>query len=53
MSEFTAAHSGQERKVLFEGKNKNGMIEGYSDNYIRVEAPYSSEYENRIVDWRI
>jgi len=50
MQWFAGNHSGHSRKVLFEG-NKNGMMEGYSDNYIRVTSPYRAEWENKIIDW--
>lgn len=50
---FTERHRGQVRKVLFEGKGKNGLMEGYTDNYIRIAAPYKEEWANRIVDWMI
>jgi threonylcarbamoyladenosine tRNA methylthiotransferase MtaB len=51
MIAFTNKHQGQNRKVLFESVNKNGMMEGYSDNYIKVTTPYKAEWENQIVDW--
>lgn len=53
MQQFTEQHIGQSRKVLFESVNKNGMMEGYSDNYIKITAPYRKEWENQIVDWTI
>ncbi len=53
MQHFTTEHSGQSRKVLFEGKSKNGMMEGYTDNYIKVSAPYKKEWVNEIIDWKI
>jgi threonylcarbamoyladenosine tRNA methylthiotransferase MtaB len=53
MQAFTNKHIGQTRKVLFEHVNKNGMMEGYSDNYIKISAPFKQEWENEIVDWRI
>jgi threonylcarbamoyladenosine tRNA methylthiotransferase MtaB len=53
MQQFTEAHIGQTRKVLFEGANKNGMMEGFSDNYIKVTSPFKAEWENEIVDWVI
>jgi threonylcarbamoyladenosine tRNA methylthiotransferase MtaB len=53
MQYFTNRHSGEKRKVLFEGYNKNGMMEGYTDNYIKVTAPYTAEWVNNIVEWRI
>jgi threonylcarbamoyladenosine tRNA methylthiotransferase MtaB len=53
MQQFRNAHSGGIRKVLFEGESKNGMMEGYTDNYIKIEAPYKTEWTNEIVDWKI
>jgi threonylcarbamoyladenosine tRNA methylthiotransferase MtaB len=53
MQQFTRQHSGQTRKVLFEGKNKNGMMDGYTDNYIKITVPYKEEWTNEIIDWRI
>ena len=53
MQAFTQKHIGQTRKILFEHVNKNGMMEGYSDNYIKVSSPYKTEWENQIVDWVI
>lgn len=51
MQHFTEKHIGETRKVLFEGHNKNGTMEGYTDNYIKVTTPYREEWENEIVDW--
>jgi len=53
MQYFTQQHEGQTRKVLFEGHVKTGMMEGYTDNYIKITTPYKAEWVNEIVDWRI
>ncbi len=53
MQYFTNQHIGQTRKVLFETKNKTGMLEGYTDNYIKVTVPYQAEWENKIAAWKI
>ncbi len=53
MQHFTSLHQGQSRKVLFEGYEKNGMMEGYTDNYIRIATPYRTEWANQIIDWTI
>ncbi len=53
MQYFTGQHAGQTRKVLFEGLHKNGMMEGYTDNYIRIAAPFREEMVNRIAEWKI
>lgn len=62
MQYFSEQHSGQTRKVLFEGQNNNaclndsvgqGMMEGYTDNYIKITTPFRKEWVNEIVDWKI
>jgi len=53
MQYFTEQHRGQVRKVLFEKQEKGNMMEGYTDNYIRITAPYLEEWRNQIVDWKI
>jgi threonylcarbamoyladenosine tRNA methylthiotransferase MtaB len=50
---FSAQHTGQTRKVLFESAEKNGMMEGYTDNYIKVQTPYREEWVNQLVDWKL
>ena len=50
---FTQQHSGETRKVLFESYNKNGMMEGFSDNYIKITAPYKAEWVNKIINWKL
>lgn len=53
MQAFTAGFYGQTRPVLFEGAQANGMMEGYTDNYIRVSTPYRDEWVNMLVDWAL
>ncbi|UAY51271.1 tRNA (N(6)-L-threonylcarbamoyladenosine(37)-C(2))-methylthiotransferase MtaB [Ferruginibacter albus] len=53
MQYFTQQHIGETRKVLFEENNKNGMMEGYSDNYIKITASYKQDWVNEIVEWKI
>ena len=53
MQSFIAQHAGETRKVLFEDCNKNNMMEGYTDNYIRISALYKMEWANKIIDWKI
>lgn len=50
---FTQQHNGTTRSVLFEAHNKDGMMEGYTDNYIRISTPYRAEWANQLVDWTI
>ncbi|HNF38409.1 MAG TPA: tRNA (N(6)-L-threonylcarbamoyladenosine(37)-C(2))-methylthiotransferase MtaB, partial [Chitinophagaceae bacterium] len=53
MQYFTEQHRGQTRPVLFEGHSKTGMMEGYTDNYIRITTPHRTEWANEIVNWKI
>ncbi len=53
MQYFTAQHANETRKILFEDHNKNGMMEGYTDNYIRVAIPYRKEWANAIIEWKL
>jgi len=50
---FTQQQVGTNRKVLFEIFEKEGMMEGYSDNYIRITTPYRKEWANEIVEWKM
>jgi threonylcarbamoyladenosine tRNA methylthiotransferase MtaB len=50
---FEEQHHGQVRKVLFEHQDREGMMEGYTDNYIRVQTPYRPEWVNQVVDWKL
>ena len=50
---FTNQHIGQTRKVLFESHQKNNMMEGFTDNYIKITTPYRAEWVNQLVDWTI
>jgi threonylcarbamoyladenosine tRNA methylthiotransferase MtaB len=50
---FTSLHDGQTRKVLFESGRDNGMMEGYTDNYIKVSIPFRQDLFNQIIDWKI
>jgi threonylcarbamoyladenosine tRNA methylthiotransferase MtaB len=53
MQYFTEQHHGQTRKVLFEGHENKGMMEGYTDNYIKITTPFRKEWVNEIVNWKI
>jgi len=53
LQNFTLEHHGQTRKVLFEGLHKNGLMEGYTDNYIKVSASFKKEWSNNIIDWKL
>ena len=53
MQYFTEQHHGRTRKVLFEGHENKGMMEGYTNNYIKITTPFRKEWVNEIVEWKI
>ena len=46
--EFIAANKGLKAKVLFESTDRNGIMSGYTENYIRIERPFDPSAINRI-----
>lgn len=46
---FDTSFSGEVRPVLFEGANHDGVMLGWTDNYIRVGIPFNPRYENKIL----
>jgi len=53
LREFTRQHEGETRKVLFEAPDKNGIMCGYSDNYIKIAVPFKKEWSNSIIEWKL
>ena len=53
MQYFTRRHEGQTRKVLLEGHVTTPMMEGYTDNYIKITTPYREEWVNQVIDWNL
>ena len=47
---FYKSNINQIRPVLFESKNYDGYIHGYTDNYIRVKALWSKNLVDNVVD---
>jgi len=47
---FYKEHLHTQRAVLFEEDIKNGMIFGFTDNYIRVSAPFNENLTNQIIN---
>ena len=45
---FATKFLGTEREVLFESTDRNGLMYGYTDNYLRVAAPYQTSKINTI-----
>jgi threonylcarbamoyladenosine tRNA methylthiotransferase MtaB len=50
---FYLSFAHQEKSVLFESEDDNGKMSGFTDNYIRVEIPYSPELVNTIIPVRL
>jgi threonylcarbamoyladenosine tRNA methylthiotransferase MtaB len=47
-NEFAKRYLGTERDVLFESTDRSGQMFGYTDNYLRVCAPYDTSKINQI-----
>lgn len=50
LRDFIGCHKGSTRPVLWEHSNHNGKIFGFTDNYIRVSAPWDASLPNTITD---
>lgn len=50
---FYKQHIGGDYNVLFESENKNGFIEGYTENYIRVRKNWNKNLVGKIQKVRI
>lgn len=50
---FAERFLGETREVLFESTNHNGIMYGYTDNYLRVAAPYDASKVNTICPVRL
>lgn len=48
--EFYRSQCGKTRSVLLEHGKKNGLMYGFSDNYVRVQTPYRKDWENQCID---
>lgn len=53
LKEFTAEYIGKELPVLFEQPAKGQPMHGFTDNYIKVYAPYQAEYINSVAMVRL
>ncbi len=45
---FYESQLGNELTVLFEGENKDGFIHGFTENYVKVKAPWNPELINTL-----
>ena len=47
---FYEPFEGTVRPVLFEHEEKDGLMFGYTDNYLRVQIPFDARYSGKIID---
>lgn len=47
---FVEANRGIREKVLFESTDRDGMMEGYTGNYIRIRRPYDPDAVGRLTE---
>lgn len=45
---FYESQIGNEFTVLFEGENKEGYIHGFTENYVKIKAPWDPELVNTL-----
>ncbi|MDM9630578.1 tRNA (N(6)-L-threonylcarbamoyladenosine(37)-C(2))-methylthiotransferase MtaB [Robiginitalea aurantiaca] len=45
---FYESQLGTDHTVLFEGENKKGYIHGFTENYVKVKAPWNPELVNTL-----
>ena len=50
LNHFYTNHIGKRHTVLFEQEEKDGMIHGYTENYIKVKTMFDKSLVNRLVD---
>ncbi|MGP2569573.1 tRNA (N(6)-L-threonylcarbamoyladenosine(37)-C(2))-methylthiotransferase MtaB [Ornithobacterium rhinotracheale] len=47
---FYQSQLGTRRKVVWEAENKDGMMFGYTENYIKVQTPYNPDLINQCTE---
>ena len=50
---FYESQIGTHRTVLFEGENKEGYIQGFTENYVKVRTPWDPALVNTLCDIRL
>ncbi len=49
-SDFVHTVLNTSAKVLFESTNKNELMFGYTENYVRIQMPYNHDYISKVVE---
>ena len=50
---FYRDHQGTVRPVLWEGDEKDGVMHGFTDNYVKVQHPYDAALEGQLTEVRL
>lgn len=50
---FHLSHLNTKREVLFEAQNYNGVMYGFTDNYIKIAVPFRDDLINRTVEVKL
>lgn len=50
---FYEQQIGTTRKVIFESENKNGFMFGFTENYVRVKAPFNQAWINQLKECKL
>jgi threonylcarbamoyladenosine tRNA methylthiotransferase MtaB len=53
LNQFYSEHIGSSRTVLFESEGKDGMIHGFTDNYIKVKTEFDTSLVRQLIDVRL
>ena len=51
--QFYNSQLGSKKVVLFEGQNKEGYINGFTENYVKIRAPWNPELGNTLKTVRL
>jgi len=50
---FYESQLGNKLTVLFESENKEGFIHGFTENYVKVKAPWNPELVNTLQEIKL
>ena len=50
---FYEQQKGSLRTVLFESENRDGFMYGFTENYIRLKAPFKKEWINKLMQTKL
>jgi threonylcarbamoyladenosine tRNA methylthiotransferase MtaB len=53
LQHFYRLHLGQMHKVMFETENKNGMLHGFTENYIKVKTSFNASLVRQVAEVKL